>query len=194
MMVFRRTLPVLILLVIAASKALGAGDDENFDRATGLRIAHYRAAVPDTVKGGVRVDRDRVDLLLKDGAVLIDVMPSEGAGPDPDSGIWRLSRTHQTIPGATWLPDVGRGRITTEYEAYFRDNLDRLTNGDTRRPVVVFCQSDCWMSWNAIQRAANYGYSHLYWFPDGTDGWVEWGDRKLQIAKPVPMLPKGGGK
>ena len=159
----------------------------------GFRIAHYRAAVPETVKGGVRVDRDRVDALVKDGAVLLDVMPSEGAGPDPATGNWRLSRPHQTVPGATWLPDVGRGRITAEYDAYFRDNLAALTKGDKGKPVIVFCQSDCWMSWNAIQRAALYGYTALYWFPEGTDGWVEWGDRKLEKAEPVPFRAKSGG-
>lgn len=184
---------ILLVLLAAPPRTLRAEEIENFDSETGFRIAHYRAAVPETVKGGVRVDRDRVDALVKEGAVLLDVMPSEGAGPDPATGKWRLSRPHQTVPGATWLPDVGRGRITAEYEAFFRDNLAALTKGDKSTPVIVFCQSDCWMSWNAIQRAALYGYTALYWFPEGTDGWVEWGDRKLENAEPVPFRAKSGG-
>jgi len=166
-------------------------DDEAFDPVTGYRIAHYRAAVPDTVKGGTRVDLDRVDELIKEGAILLDVMPSEGAGPDPATGQWRLSRPHSSIPGSTWLPDVGRGHITPAFEDYLARNLEKLTNADKARAIIVFCQSDCWMSWNAVQRIAALGYSTLYWFPEGTDGWVEWGDRKLASVTPVTFPVSG---
>lgn len=183
-------------MCMAASVALAAGgkacageDADAFDPITGYRIAHYRAAVPETVKGGTRVDLDRVDALLKDGALLLDVMPSEGAGPDPATGAWRLSRPHQTIPAATWLPDVGRGKVTPPFEAYLADNVARLTAHDKAKAIIVFCQSDCWMAWNAVQRIAALGYTSLYWFPEGTDGWVEWGDRKLVPAVPVPFPP-----
>jgi rhodanese-related sulfurtransferase len=27
------------------------------------------------------------------------------------------------------------------------------------------------MSWNATKRAAGWGYTQLYWYRDGTDGW-----------------------
>ena len=40
-----------------------------------------------------------------------------------------------------------------------------------RRPVVFYCLADCWMSWNATKRAARWGYTQLYWYRDGTDGW-----------------------
>jgi PQQ-dependent catabolism-associated CXXCW motif protein len=162
-------------------------DDGAFDAVTGYRIGHYRAAVPESVPGGTRVDLDKADALIKNGAILLDVMPSEGAGADPVTGQWRLSRPHQTIPGATWLPDVGRGKLTPAFESYLQVNLDLLSKGDKAKPVVIFCQSDCWMSWNAVRRLAALGYSSLYWFPEGTDGWVEWGDRKLVPAHPVPM-------
>jgi PQQ-dependent catabolism-associated CXXCW motif protein len=164
-------------------------DEAKFDPETGYRIAHYRGAVPDSVPGGKRVNLEQTDALTKNGAVLLDVMPSEGAGADPATGAWRLSRPHQTIPGATWLPDVGRGKISPAFESYFKSNLEKLSAGDRAKPLILFCQSDCWMAWNAVQRAAAYGYSNLYWFPEGTDGWVEWGDRKLVPAEPVPLKP-----
>lgn len=171
-----------------AAAASAAGDGAaSFDPATGYRIAHYRAAVPETVPGGTRVDLDKLDELIKGSAVLLDVMPSEGAGVDPATGKWRLSRPHQTIPGATWLPDVGRGKLTAAFESYLKSNVETLTKGDKAKPIIIFCQSDCWMSWNAVQRLADLGYTKLYWFPEGTDGWVEWGDRKLAQAEPVPM-------
>ena len=174
-----------MVFLASAGASLQAAEESAFDRVTGYRIAHYRAAVPDTVPGGTRVDLDRVDKLIKYGAVLLDVMPSEGAGPDPRTGEWRLSRPHQSIPGSFWLPDVGRGSILKTYEKYLSENVKRLTAGDLNKPIIVFCQSDCWMAWNAVQRIAALGYRRIFWFPEGTDGWVEWGDRKLSPAEPV---------
>lgn len=174
-----------MVLIASAGAPSQAADNSAFDRATGYRITHYRAAVPDMVPGGTRVDLDKVDALIKDSALLLDVMPSEGAGPDPTTGKWRLSRPHQSIPGAVWLPDVGRGSISKIYEEYLSENVKRLTAGDVSKQIIVFCQSDCWMAWNAVQRIAALGYRRIFWFPEGTDGWVEWGDRKLSPAEPV---------
>ena len=178
---------IAIVISVAPCAFAHAGDDVSFDAVTGYRIAHYRAAVPATVPGGTRVDRDRVDQLLEDGAVLLGVMPSEGAGADSQTGAWRLSRPHQSIPGATWLPDVGRGVLTARFDDYLRTNVAKLSGGDTNKALIVFCQSDCWMGWNAVQRIAKLGYTNIFWFPEGTDGWVEWGDRKLQPIDPVPV-------
>jgi PQQ-dependent catabolism-associated CXXCW motif protein len=170
-----------------AGLAADAEDDKLFDPVTGFRMSHYRAAVPPDVPGGRRVDIDDLDALLAvEKPVLLDVMPSEGPGADLITGAWRLAKTHQHIPGSTWLPDVGRGRLTPEFECYFKSNLARLSGGDTSRPIVVYCQSDCWMSWNAVKRAAGYGYSRLYWFADGVDGWRDW-DRPFAAAQPVPL-------
>lgn len=176
----------LLALVVRPSSA-DAEDKSAFDPATGYRISHYRAAVPATVPGGTRVDRNAVDGLITEGAILLDVMPSEGGGPDPNTGEWRLLRQHLTIPGATWLPDVGKGKLKEGYENYLKANVLRLTDGHSEKAIVVFCQSDCWMGWNVVQRLSKIGYTSIYWFPDGTDGWVEWGDRKLVPATPVPL-------
>ena len=40
-----------------------------------------------------------------------------------------------------------------------------------QRLLVIYCQADCWMSWNAAKRALSYGYPNVAWYPDGTDGW-----------------------
>ena len=42
------------------------------------------------------------------------------------------------------------------------------------------------MSWNAAKRALSYGYSRVYWYPEGTDGWAAAGG-ELTEATPVPM-------
>jgi rhodanese-related sulfurtransferase len=41
------------------------------------------------------------------------------------------------------------------------------------------------MSWNAAKRAAQYGYSQVYWYPDGSDGWEKAG---LSLAEARPEL------
>lgn len=179
----------IVMLIAAFAGTARADDAPSFDPVTGYRIAHYRAAVPDAVPGGTRVDRDRVDALIADGAILLDVMPSEGAGADPQTGQWRLSRPHQSIAGATWLPDVGRGVLKAGFDEFLNTNVAALTGGDFKKALIVFCQSDCWMGWNAVQRIAKLGYTNIFWFPEGTDGWVEWGDRKLTPVMPIPLEP-----
>lgn len=178
---------LVFLGILVMPLAARAAEDTLFDPETGYRIKRYQAAVPATVPGGTRVDRDKVDALIAAGAILLDVMPSEGAGPDPKTGAWRLLHPHSSIPGATWLPDVGRGKLKVAFENYLKANVLQLTDGDTEKAIIVFCQSDCWMGWNVVQRLSKLGYTNIYWYPEGTDGWVEWGDRKLAPVEPVPL-------
>ena len=39
------------------------------------------------------------------------------------------------------------------------------------------------MSWNAVKRAASFGYTRLYWYRDGTDGWEA---AQLPLAEATP--------
>lgn len=163
------------------------GGPADFDAATGYRIARYRSPVPADVPGGNRIAIDEIDQLVKDrDAILLDVMPSEGTGLIAETGQWATKR-HENIPGSTWLPDVGRGRIDDRLARYLSGNLQRLTSGDKTRAIIVYCQSDCWMGWNAVQRIAALGFTSLYWYPDGIDGWRDW-DRTFAQAVPVPAL------
>lgn len=182
------TLAVLAVVFIApASAAPGTGVD--FDPDTGYRIARYRAPLPAWAPGSTRIfAADLKALIAEREAVLIDVMAAQGAGYDTLTGDWRLTKTHDNIPGSTWLPDVGKGRIDPVLDRYFRKNLLRLTRGNTARAIVIYCQSDCWMSWNAVRRAASYGYMHIYWLADGVDGWRDW-DGPVTRAVPEPVLP-----
>jgi rhodanese-related sulfurtransferase len=41
------------------------------------------------------------------------------------------------------------------------------------------------MSWNAAKRVLAMGYSHVIWYPDGTDGWQEEG-LPLEDVQPMP--------
>src|SRR5258706_1216119 len=43
--------------------------------------------------------------------------------------------------------------------------------GNNETLLVIYCQADCWMSWNAAKQALSYGYTNVAWYPEGTDGW-----------------------
>lgn len=166
---------------------VAAEEVREFDPSTGYRIARYRTPVPEDVPGGTRISAADVGPLIKNkSALLIDVMASEGAGPDPATGVWRITKPRKNIPNSIWLADVGAGVLSTELDRYFRDNLERLTSGDRARAIIIYCQADCWMSWNAVRRAAAYGYSAIYWLAEGTDGWRDW-DGAFEDATPVPL-------
>ena len=36
--------------------------------------------------------------------------------------------------------------------------------------TVIYCQENCWMSWNAAKRVLSYGYPNVAWYPEGTEG------------------------
>ena len=146
--------------------------------------------MPPSVPGGTVITLEELEQKQRNGnAILLDVMAAEGAGADPATGVWLLTKPRRNKAGSTWLPDVGRGVLSPTLEAYFQDNLARLTSADKARPIIIYCQADCWMSWNAVKRAASYGYTALYWYPDGTDGMRDW-DVPLVDATPVPMRPQ----
>ena len=88
----------------------------------------------------------------------------------PADTVWRDQPRHN-IPGSVWLPDTGYGALAASTEDYLRNGLARASGGDRARLLVLYCQADCWMSWNAAKRALSYGYSNIAWYPQGTDGW-----------------------
>jgi PQQ-dependent catabolism-associated CXXCW motif protein len=184
---FVRGLSMALLATTITPPASAA--DDLFDAATGYRIKHYQAPAPTSVPGGTRVSLEELQALAKDkAAILLDVMSADGAVIDPTTGNWQLKKPRTHMPGSVWLPNVGRGVLTPALDAYYRDNLERFTGGRRDQPIVIYCQADCWMGWNAVKRAASYGYTGLYWYPDGTDGMADW-DVPLVPATPVPMPP-----
>ncbi|WP_083897206.1 hypothetical protein [Azospirillum sp. B506] len=151
----------------------------------GYRMADYRAPTPPGLRGAETVGVAEVERLARADAILVDVLPTP---PKPD-GLAADSRwvppPHRSLPGAHWLPNVGYGAPSPEQETYFRTRLEALTVGDRQRPLVVFCQPDCWMSWNAAKRAIALGYRAVKWFPAGTDGWKAAG-HELVTVEPAP--------
>jgi PQQ-dependent catabolism-associated CXXCW motif protein len=138
----------------------------------GYRLDDYRAPTPATVAGGRAIGTAEAEALWRARrALFVDVLPAPRR-PDglPADTLWKPV-PRRDIPGSLWLPEVGRGALNPAYERYFGERLAAATGGDKAEPIVFYCLADCWMSWNATKRAATLGYSRLYWYRDGTDGW-----------------------
>ncbi|WP_181702226.1 PQQ-dependent catabolism-associated CXXCW motif protein [Chthonobacter albigriseus] len=150
----------------------------------GYRMDEYRAPVPATLKGAKVISTAEAEALWKAGeAVFIDVLPKPPTPKLPKGTVFRLP-PRDDIPRSIWLPDVGYGALNDAMAAYFRENLSAALAGDSSRPVVFYCLADCWMSWNAAKRAIEWGYSNVYWYPEGTDGWSFEG-LPVETAEPV---------
>ncbi|NDW43530.1 PQQ-dependent catabolism-associated CXXCW motif protein [Ruegeria sp. PrR005] len=158
-----------------------------FHPESGYRIARHRAPVPDDIPMPVRrVSALWARTLLDRGALALDVFGASQSRFDELDGTWLVSEPRMSLPGAVWLPEVGRGVLEPVIERYLQRELERATVGKKAHAVVVFCVADCWMSWNAAQRIAALGYLQVHWYPHGTDGWADLGWR-LEPVEPVPV-------
>ena len=192
---FWTRLAAAVALSMALGQPASAGGDEEppapieqtVPEPADYRLDDYRAPTPATVAGGTAVTTAELRALRESQDVLlIDVLPQQKRPEGlPEGTLW-LPKPRHNIPGSVWLPEVGRGALSPEVEAYFRDNLERLTAGDRDRPLAIYCLAQCWMSWNAARRAIEYGYRSVYWYRDGTDGWTAAG-LSTDLSEPVPM-------
>ena len=178
--VLRRAALALLLLPVLTGAAEAPPEPE------GYRMEDYRAPVPQTLAGAAVLDTEAAERLWREGrAVFVDVLPRPPKPANlPPGTIWHDKR-RDDIPGSVWLPNVGYGALSEDMDRYFRRSLDAVTGGDANRPLVFYCQAECWMSWNAAKRALDYGYAHVAWYPDGTDGWAAAG-LPLVEAAPKP--------
>ncbi len=177
------------LPLLFAAGATAAEEAVGWPENGGYRTQDYRAPTPLTVPGGRMVTTEEARALLeRRDVVWVDMLPAprrpEGLAPGT---LWRPS-PRLGIPGSIWLPEAGRGALHPATEAWFRDSLARATGGDLGRPVVFYCLSDCWMSWNAAKRAAALGYREVLWYRDGTDGWEAAG-LPTEVLHPAPGGP-----
>jgi PQQ-dependent catabolism-associated CXXCW motif protein len=176
--------PVLaaLLLVLAATGIRAEAPPEPDD----YRQEDYRSPTPATLRGATVISTPQAEALWRAGAAFVDVLPRPPRPTAlPPGTIWR-DAPHDSIPRAHWLPNTGFGALAPQTDAYLRHGLETATGGDPGRPVVIFCQRACWMSWNAARRALALGYRHVHWYPEGTDGWGEAG---LPLERASPAAP-----
>jgi PQQ-dependent catabolism-associated CXXCW motif protein len=157
----------------------------------GYRTDNYRAPVPATLAGVRVLATEEAEAIWRGRAgVFIDVLPRPPKPQNlPASTIWR-DRPRLNIPGSIWLPDTGYGALAAATEDYLRDGLARASGGNKAALLVIYCQADCWMSWNAAKRALSYGYSNVAWYPEGTDGWQH-ADLPVADSQPEPRAGEG---
>jgi PQQ-dependent catabolism-associated CXXCW motif protein len=150
------------------------------------RADNYRAPVPATLKGArVLTTAEAETIWRAGGGVFVDVLPRPPKPQNlPEGTIWR-EKPRLNIPGSIWLPDTGYGKLATATEDYLRRGIERALGGDSNKLLVIYCQADCWMSWNAAKRALSYGYANVAWYPEGTDGW-ERADLPMAESHPEP--------
>ena len=152
----------------------------------GYRLDAYHAPTPATLKGASVLDTARTfEIWSKKQAVFIDALarPPKPAGL-PKEAVWR-DPPRFDIPGSIWLRDTGFGELAPASLRYFETGLARATANDTTKPLVFYCRTDCWASWNAAKRALALGYKNVSWYPEGADGWAKAG-HPLEERQPEP--------
>ncbi len=176
------------LLVAVLAGAAGARAGESVPEPSTYRMEDYRAPVPATLAGARVLSTDEAEAIWRaHGAVFIDVLPHAPKPANLPAGtVWR-ERPRQNIPGSIWLPDTGYGALAPSTEDYLRRGLARASGGDKAKLLVIYCQADCWMSWNAARRALALGYTNVAWYPEGTDGW----ENALLPLAPSQPEPRG---
>jgi PQQ-dependent catabolism-associated CXXCW motif protein len=152
----------------------------------GYRMEEYRAPVPATLKGARVVTTEEAEALWRNKqAVFFDVMPNAPKPANlPEGTIWR-DKARNDIPGSVWLANVGYGEINAETAAYFRAGIAAAVGTNTSKPLLFYCMTNCWMSWNAAKRAVEWGYAPVLWYPSGSDGWE---NAKLPLEENRPFV------
>jgi PQQ-dependent catabolism-associated CXXCW motif protein len=149
-------------------------------------MEEYRAPVPDTLKGAKVVTTKEAEALWREKkAVFFDVMPNAPKPSNlPEGTIWK-DKVRNDIPGSIWLANVGYGEINAETAAYFRAGIEAAAGPDKSKPILFYCMTNCWMSWNAAKRAVEWGYAPVLWYPQGSDGWE---NAKLPLTENRPYV------
>ena len=181
---------VIGIVMSVATLAKQRGDSELFDAATGYRISAYRASAPSSINGGKLIGIDALEVLIeKEKPLLVDVMYFDhGLLSRLSFGLLGPNPNRMNIPGSVWLPKLGQGKVDEIELAQIKTTLTQLTGGNMEKPMVYYCLSNCWVSWNAARRAIEMGYKQVYWFKDGTDVWSDAG-LKLEPATPQNAIP-----
>jgi PQQ-dependent catabolism-associated CXXCW motif protein len=157
---------ILILATTAETRATEVPEPDSY------RLENYRAPTPATLRGVKVIKTDEAEAIWRNhSASFVDVLPRAPRPKNlPEGTIWR-DKPRPDIPGSIWLPDTGYGELASSMADYFSKGLEKATQGDHARILVLYCLANCWMSWNAAKRALSLGYSNVAWYREGTDGW-----------------------
>ncbi|MDH4561264.1 PQQ-dependent catabolism-associated CXXCW motif protein [Pseudomonas sp. BN411] len=179
----KRLLTCLACVVLALPAVAGEAADTPLFSADGYRLTRYRSPTPAQAEAARTLDTPQLQAQLKaqPDTLLVDVYRRQWL-----QGQFIEDEPHANLPGSLWLANTGDGELSTQWQDYFSRNLQLASGGRHDRALVFYCRSDCWLSWNAVKRAAALGYTNLYWYRDGIDAWEQAG-LPLQPARPVPF-------
>ena len=171
--------------VLALAFASTAVAQQDVSEPDDYRMENYRAPVPATLAGARVLTTVEAEAIWRaQTGAFVDVLPRPPKPKDlPKGTVWR-DKPRFDIPGSVWLPDTGYGKLAGLTESYPRRGLERAS-GNKSAMLVIYCQENCWMSWNVAKRALFYGYSNVAWYPDGTEGW-ERANLPVAEAQPEP--------
>lgn len=150
---------------VAQTPADPGGESRDFgvSPATELRLGAHATPTPLGLPGARTVKTGELREMLERPAgqrpLLFDVLGGTG---------------HDSLPGAIWLADAGRGTsFDDEIQALLSRTLQLLSAGDSRREMVFFCaDTNCWLSYNAALRAIRLGYTGVAWYRGGIRSWL----------------------
>jgi PQQ-dependent catabolism-associated CXXCW motif protein len=181
--VIPRLAHVIVTTIVLSAQA---GAQQNVSEPDGYRMDNYRAPVPATLAGARVLTTAEAETIWRGGTgAFVDVLPRAPKPQNLPAGtVWR-DKPRLNIPGSIWLPDTGYGKLAEATETYLRRGLERASHGNNAALLVIYCQENCWMSWNAAKRTLSYGYSNVAWYPDGTEGW-EFANLPVAAAQPEP--------
>ena len=159
-------LALAAMLLAAQARAAEIAEPESY------RLEDYRTPTPLTLRGAKAIGTGEAEQIWRSRlAIFVDVLPRPPRPRNlPEGTLWR-DKPRSNIPGSIWLPDTGYGELAPSMADYFAKGLEKATHGDRARRLVVYCLTDCWMSWNAAKRALALGYADVAWYREGTDGW-----------------------
>jgi PQQ-dependent catabolism-associated CXXCW motif protein len=179
------------LVLAAFALAARAFAQEWVPEPDGYRTENYRAPVPATLAGARVLSTAEAETIWRaKTGIFIDVLPRAPKPKNlPDGTVWR-DKPRFNIPGSVWLSDTGYGALASPTEDYLQQGLAHAAGGKATL-LVIYCQADCWMSWNAAKRALSYGYSNVAWYPEGTEGW---GSANLPLTESQPEPRPGDEK
>lgn len=172
-----------VLLIAATSSSVHADTPASrpghVPEPPGLYQGAMHGYTPSTIKGGTVLDTAAlVKLVDAEHPLLIDVADKDRKPPTMGKDTPWLPQ-HRSIPGAVWLQGAGNSTGDQPFEAAFKTRMAALTGGESAKPIVMFCHPDCWGSYNAAKRLIGLGYTHVYWYPDGMEGWQNAHDTRV---------------
>lgn len=143
---------------LSGAPALAPTTAGTFKYLTGL--SHY---TPEAWQGLEKVDADRVQALVKDGAAVVDVRT-------------RDEYVTKHIPGAQWVPYEERSARAVGID-YAGDVFDLSQMPTGVRKLVLYCNgAECWKSFKASLRAlGSQRFEAVYWFRGGLPEWERTG-------------------